>query len=448
MLQQEQKLRDSIERLDKLHILLHEGISDTKISTAITSIQQQYDALIHQMEASNPNFLRNRNDIRIAYLKEVQGDLLQDGQALIQYTVTDSLIFVGLINKHNIFYHHVKKDFPLDQWVADLRSSLTAFHTDPNCANRYDSLAAAYTSVAQRLYQKLLAPLADSLPERLIIVPDGALGYLPFEVLLTGTPTAAPTRWQEHPYLLKKHDISYAHSATMLREMTVHPHLHEPTVPFYGFAPRYEGDTALLASLFKGTDLRKDLQPLPHSGEEVYKAAGMMGGQYFMGVQATEAHFRANASQACILHLATHGRANPKAGDYSFLVFAEQKDSVENEILYARDIYNLQLNADLVTLSACETGIGELQSGEGIISLARAFALAGAKSIVTTLWSVSDAKTKDLMLDFYRNLRKGQRKDAALRQAKLDFLKRNRGAAAHPFYWAGFVGMGDMKRLR
>ena len=137
-------------------------------------------------------------------------------------------------------------------------------------ASRYDSLAAAYTGVAHQLYEKLLAPIADSLPEHLIILPDGVLSYLPFEVLLTAAPTAAPNRWQDHPYLLKKHSISYAYSATMLREMTVHPHLHEPTVPFYGFAPRYDGDTSLLsmsgsvglilADLVKGLDLSTDVQ--------------------------------------------------------------------------------------------------------------------------------------------------------------------------------------------
>lgn len=102
----------------------------------------------------------------------------------------------------------------------------------------------------------------------------------------------------------------------------------------------------------------------------------------------------------------------------------------------------------MVVLSACETGIGKLKKGEGIVSLARAFAYAGAKSIFTTLWKVSDDKTVDLTLPFYQYLRKGWSKDKALRQAKLDYLKRYKGAPAHPFYWAGMIGIGDMGAVK
>ena len=446
VIQQEKKLRDSIDWLEKQRMRLEKNTANPDVSHQLNAIRTQYDGLIRQMESSYPNFLRNRSNIRIVSLDEVQQGLLQPGQAMIQYFITDSTIYIGRIDRNTIRYHHVKKDFPLQQWIAEFRHSLSAFQTDPAQANRYDSLAATYTSLAYRLYEKLLAPVADSLPQHLIIIPDGILGYLPFEVLLTA-PATVPTRWQQHDYLLKKHSVSYAYSATMLREMTMHPHRHEPKSIFYGFAPQYDGDTIELSALYAGIDLRKDLAPLPHTGEEVYKAARLLGGKYFVGRDASEATFRALASEARILHLATHGRANDKTGDYSFLVFTRQPDSSENEILYARDIYNLQLNADLVTLSACETGLGELQSNEGIISLARAFTFAGAKSIITSLWPVSDAKTKDLMIDFYKNLRRGMLKDDALRQAKLDFLQRNRGQAAHPFYWAGFVGIGNMGKI-
>ncbi len=139
-------------------------------------------------------------------------------------------------------------------------------------------------------------------------------------------------------------------------------------------------------------------------------------------------------------------------GDYSYLAFAEVKDSIENELLYVRDLYNLQLNADLVVLSACETAQGELQRGEGIISLARAFAYAGAKSIVTTLWVVDDAASKDLMKEFYLQLRKGKAKkntkDAALQAAKLKLVDGKDAVRKHPFFWAGFIAVGDMSAIK
>jgi CHAT domain-containing protein len=113
-----------------------------------------------------------------------------------------------------------------------------------------------------------------------------------------------------------------------------------------------------------------------------------------------------------------------------------------------RNIYNLTLNADLVVLSACETGIGELKRGEGIVSLARAFAYAGAKSIITTLWSVNDKSTMHIMEEFYRQLHKGQPKDYALWKAKMEYLQKAKSETAHPFFWSAFVPVGDMRAVK
>ncbi|HRI58593.1 MAG TPA: CHAT domain-containing protein [Saprospiraceae bacterium] len=411
-------------------------------------LRQQYEALKKTFETDYPDYYRLKYDLRVEDVAAVQRDLLYPDMALVEYFVGDSAVYIFTIRKQDYSVLEVKKDFPLEQWVAQLRQGMTAFQIDLEMAGKYDSLSILYTEAASNIYTKLVAPIAAKLPAKVIVIPDGVLGYVPFEALLVEKPEN-PTRWSQHHYLLNDHSVSYGYSATMLREMLYRKHKHQPATTFLGFAPIYDGDTTLLDSLFQyDDDRRNDLKPLPYSGEEVYRVANMMKGQAIIGKEASKAAFTEKAGQARILHLATHGQANDRAGDYCFLVFANQKDSAKYELLYARDIYNLQLNADLVTLSACETGIGELQGGEGIISLARAFAYAGAKSIVTSLWSVSDLKTKDLMIDFYKNLRKGMLKDDALRQAKLDFLKRNRGQAAHPFYWAGFVGIGNMGKVK
>lgn len=157
--------------------------------------------------------------------------------------------------------------------------------------------------------------------------------------------------------------------------------------------------------------------------------------------------FASLASGFRILHLATHGVADERVGDYSYLAFASEADSIANELLYVRDLYNLQLNADMVVLSACQTALGRLQRGEGIISLARAFAYAGARSIVTTLWSVEDASTKTLMLAFYRHLQAGMPKDQALQQAKLEWIANAGYFKAHPYCWAGLIVIGDAKEI-
>lgn len=420
-----------------------------KLSTKLFDLKTRAESLQKTFETDFPDYYRLKYDLRTEDVASVQRDLLEPDQALVEYFVGDSAVFVFTIQKNDYSVLEIKKDFPLNDWVTQLRRGLTGFFTDPNLADQYEQLSGAYTAAAYNIYQKLVAPIAAKLPKKVVFVADGILGYVPFEALLAEKPSD-PTRWAQHHYLQNDHTVSYCYSATMLREMIQHKHKTPPTLPFLGFAPQYDGDTSILASTFKYVDdMRKDLKPLPYSGEEVYRAAKIMGGQVVVGAEATEAAFVERAGQARVVHLATHGQANDRLGDYCFLVFGGgTKEAKQQPLLYARDIYNLQLNADLVTLSACETGIGQLRGGEGIISLARAFAYAGAKSIVTSLWSVSDAKTKDLMLDFYKNIDKKAPKDAALRQAKLDFLKRNKGVSAHPFYWAGFVGIGDMGALK
>jgi CHAT domain-containing protein len=117
-------------------------------------------------------------------------------------------------------------------------------------------------------------------------------------------------------------------------------------------------------------------------------------------------------------------------------------------LLTAAELYNLNINADLVVLSACETGVGELLRGEGVISLARAFAYAGAKSIVASLWSVNDQSTMQIMENFYVELKAGKPKNIALANAKRNYLTQNPGIQAHPFFWAAFIGLGDMTALK
>ncbi|MEZ4955450.1 MAG: CHAT domain-containing protein [Saprospiraceae bacterium] len=342
---------------------------------------------------------------------------------------------------------------------------MTGYYTQP-LAGRTDDLyrntVQQYIGAGQRLYEKLIEPVKEKLSTKeLIIVPDGVLGYVPFGALLSGKPKRASI-FDTYPFLEKDYKISYCYSATLLREMKEKQHKRQPTGSLVAFAPFYEGSYTKLDSTFSisfdtlanGKDTlifndvatRKDFINLPASGEEVKAASLFWDGDYYLNSDATEDRFNEVAGNYRIVHLSTHGVADSRSGDYSYLAFAEQKDSIENELLYVRDLYNIQLNADLVTLSACETAAGELQRGEGIISLARAFAYAGAKSIVTTLWVADDNATKDLMKVFYQQLKKGDAKDSALQKAKLKLLEDRRHA--HPFFWTGFVPVGDMSTMK
>ena len=172
----------------------------------------------------------------------------------------------------------------------------------------------------------------------------------------------------------------------------------------------------------------------------------LIPGRLFKGSSATEENFLNNTSDYKIIHLATHAKSNDKLGDYSFIALSKVNDSIlDKNRLYVGELYNLNLNADMVVLSACETGLGELQKGEGIISLARAFTYAGAKSTINSLWSVNDASTKTLMEYFYQNIKNGKSKDEALRDAKLTYLENENYDP--PYFWASFIAMGNMEPI-
>ena len=450
LLQKEQNFRLDITWHEKQRqSMTSEGVSEIDSSFIIESnvlfnLRQRYDSLKAYFERDYPNYYHLRYDRRTMTVSEVQKEILKPNQTLLEYFAGDSTITIFTLHTDKYDVTTVKNDFGLDSLVRQLRTSLTSDRSQG---------ARRYSDAASLLYQKLIAPVKAQLTEEVIIIPDGILSYIPFEALLVESPKEA-VRFKTHHYLLRDHRISYCFSATLLREMMQKKHATPPTVSLMAFAPFFEGDTLQLSDLFSNdADIAFErdattLAPLKYTGEEAYKVAQLLKGEAIVGKAATEARFTEGASKARIIHLATHAKADDRSGDYSYLAFASQKDTIQNALVYVRDLYNLRLNADLVVLSACETGVGKLQRGEGVISLARAFAYSGAKAIVTSIWSVNDAKTKDLMVFFYQNLKRGQAKNEALRQAKLQYLDTHTVEACHPYFWSGFIGIGEQGAVR
>jgi CHAT domain-containing protein len=275
----------------------------------------------------------------------------------------------------------------------------------------------------------------------LVIIPAGAMCDMPFESLLEELPSD-PERFKTHAYLIKQHSINYAYSATLLKEMSEHE-VAVGTETYLGFAPSF-GEGA--SSVIRGK--KYSLAPLTYNSVEVKNIQKLLGeGQIYEGEAATEDQFKKLAGNYSIIHFATHGLANNQDPDYSLLAFTEIKDEQENEFLYVSDMYNMELNAELVVLSACETALGKNFRGEGIMSLARGFSYAGAKSIFTTLWSVNDQATFQIVERFYKNLQDGLKKDEALQQAKLDFIENGSDLTAHPFLWSPYIMIGDTDEL-
>jgi len=463
-IQQEYNLRLDINYFEKQKsIKMDAGFRETdslivNYNSKLFDLRQAYDSLKTNLEHNYTSYYQLKYDLSLVGVSIIQKELLQPNQTLLEYFVGDSAIFVFTVNRDDYQVQQLERDSSLEKWITQLRRGLTAPYDPKEPADSpYRSRtysADQYVEAASRLYELLIAPVENELKEHVIIVPDGVLGYLPFQALLTEKPSRS-YRYHSHAYFGRKHRISYNYSATLWKTMREKQPKQAPTKSLLAVAPYYDGTLYTLDSLYQAElaalDIAGDafttrdaLAPLPHSGAEAYSASQIWNGDYLQNEDATEARFAALAGDYRMLHLATHGEANDKVGEYAYLAFTEIPDSIENELLYIKDIYNLQLNADLVILSACRTATGELQRGEGIISLARAFAYAGAKSIVTTLWKVDDERSKDLMLRFHRHLKAGDDKDTALWKAQNEYLENHTGEAANPFFWAPFIGIGDM----
>jgi len=293
--------------------------------------------------------------------------------------------------------------------------------------------------------------LLDSLmlnPERtrfgtaksLVIVPDDVLMLVPFEILLSRPPNSGGSTWRDQPWLLAVYNFSYAYSATLLNIQKGISEEHEKTAQkpphvFGGFAPSYSKSSAY---------------KLQNTCSMVKNVNKMLGGHAWCDDSATEERFKNSAPDYRTLLLAMHGISDNEHPELSRLLFGDPgPDSlINNNILYASELQIMRLQADLVVLSACHSGSGRLEQGEGVYSLARAFAAAQVPATVMSLWLLHATTAQPLVEAFFKYLQEGKTKDEALRLAKLDFLKKDENfEMTHPFFWAGLAASGDMRAL-
>jgi tetratricopeptide (TPR) repeat protein len=279
--------------------------------------------------------------------------------------------------------------------------------------------------------------------EDMLIIPDGALCFLPFSCL-PRTPSEAPLDYGTYDYFAKDRSISYAYSASVLLAQNRRESV-EYTKNLLAFAPTFNGGAVPFGKRqINQINLRalEGLRPLQYNREEVEEISAFIPRSLpFYGKKATREQFLETMGSARIVHLSSHGTVNAADPRLSFVAFSQLGDSLElEELLYFNDLSSLSLNAELVVLSACETSLGEYVPGETTLSLASAFAASGAKSTLTTLWSVDDAATKDLMVQFYKELAEGKSRSEALafaqqaHRAGMDY--------AHPYYWSAMTLYG------
>jgi CHAT domain-containing protein/tetratricopeptide (TPR) repeat protein len=360
---------------------------------------------------------------------EVRSSLLAPDEALVSFYLGTSGSAAWVATRGGLTAVPLPPRRTID---AAVRAALKAMR-DPAGGDRSALDALARTLSIADITRRLQTP-------RVVVVPDGVLFDVPFEALPdeAGRP------------LVERYAVSYAPSASTLAVLRQASAIRRP--PDAKPAPSIVAVANPIVSSDRGAATRQvdlphldRLSPLPATSAEAKQVAGLFGGGVVLeGPQAKASALRASgADRARIVHFATHGLIDEDRPERSGLVLTADPPN-DDGLLQTREIYGLRFDADLVTLSACETALGQNVTGEGMLGLTRAFFYAGARAVVASLWDVEDAATARLMESFYRNIRDGRPIDIALQQAKLSFI-RSGGDAGRPFAWASFVVNGQAR---
>ncbi|MGH1339152.1 MAG: CHAT domain-containing protein [Aureispira sp.] len=405
--------------------------------------------LLQHFESKYPKYFELKHVVSQTSIQEVQAAL--DPQTLlVEYFQGQEQIYVFTISKKQAFVHHFQHNKIYDVQLASFQNLLI----DTDRANRnINGTYRAFVKASHDLYQLLLANSLMPNKSRLILIPDGQLAYLPFEVLLSKDLVNVANAGQERvefaalPYLLRDYTTNYNYSAQLFLQQRAQIQKNS-ACRILALAPSYSNKTAPNWRNPYERKLREHLEELPGAVRELQFLDKLFGGDFLYNKDANETNFKKKAPAYDILHLAVHGLVDNKKPELSGLALEENNSRLEDNILYAYEIKQLDLQAQLVVLSACETGIGKYQRGEGVMSIGRGFMYAGVPSLMTTLWSLNDQSTPFIMKAFYQNLQNGLPKDKALRHAKLHYLKHYNGVAAYPALWACFVQVGDYAPLK
>lgn len=414
----------------------------------------RYQTLIKQFERDYPAYYELKYQTEVASIAELQ-PAMDPHAILVEYFVGDDAIFIFTIDRDHFEVTTVPNDSELSGSVDALFRSLKKADL------------ASYVRSGHQVYHRIIKPIEQRLAgkNRLIIIPDGILYLIPFETLLANAPES-PVDLTRLDYLINRFEVSYHYSATLYLNGLTKTALAQNRVAeksFIGFAPVFSeagrngfilaNQSLTLKMAAADDDVRTisadgtRIQELTYSEQELsgiieqFQQRGQTAIGYFHS-DASESNFKRQSCNYQVVHIATHGIINTDRPQLSAILFSQPQDSsfVEDGILYTGEAYNLDLQADLLVLSCCESGRGKLVRGEGVIALTRGFLYSGVSNILVSLWKISDKHTSQLMIQFYKNILAGKSYPQALREAKLGLLKNP--ATAFPKMWGGFVLVG------
>lgn len=426
----------SVNELEKQRFLEWENdpLNKKKVIDSLSNLifeqKQLLSSRINSIKKAYPEYYNLRYETSIIAIDSIQQYLLKPGETIIEYFLGGSYLQIFVINKSDFQVLSIRIEEEIQRWLFIFQNSVRRFPTV--APNDLQANLKEYVDAAYYLNQNLIAPVAGLVGKKLVLIPDAELGFLPFDALLSAYPEDMMTP-KKFAYLVRDYTISYNYSVTLMQEMLDRKNKKQ-LKPYLGIAPEFLRENS------------NGLAALKYNRDEVIGVHERIGGEVIFGRDANKKRFLAMQSGFSVIHLATHGKANNAAGDYSFLAFTEMDSlSGDDALLFVKELYNLSTNAEMVVLSACETGTGELLEGEGIASIARSFSYAGAKSLIATQWSVDDKSTNKLIHLFFERIKEEEPKDVALQAAKLSFIDSGNQKLAHPYFWASFIPIGNMQ---
>ncbi len=407
MLEEEALLQKNITEIKVQYVNTSDTIRQNSLRTSLRNLQITHRKLLRQMEHYNPGYISLRHEEQAIDISKIRAELNAD-QALLGYYVAENDYYIYVITRHGsqISQFTLPRDF-----YTRLRQLLHSLTTDPLLYS-FEG-----TETVEWLYTMLIAPMLGHLRDfpRWLILRDGMLNLIPFEILREKG---------------KKETLTMHYAIAYQPGIDLSPGNNGTITNMVGFAPYYK------------TYPSDSLPSLPHSEKEIRTTSRLL----FLGPEATKEQFLKLIGQADALHLATHAQYNDSLPENSYLSFSPSHTGYR---LYAHEIANLPLeHIKLAILSFCDAERGKVHHGEGILSLARSFRLAGCPRMLATLWKADDEITSYLVEAFYKYLSAGSPPDIALQKARTDYFSSELGSAHnHPYYWANIVYIGDTAPL-
>jgi CHAT domain-containing protein len=428
--------------------------------------RESFNSLQQELLLDSPSYSFLTGLKRPLTLEEVQNKVLGDNQFILEYFINSDKLDVWVISKNSSSFVEIPVTADeVNKKIEDFRKPFEELKGKESLF--IDILSKCSAGNLSELYSIIFKPVLDkvSIPDNaeLFIVPDGILYYLPFEALVTEMGKNSDkgvvfSDFSKNKYLIEKYSISYIPSATLL-DPSLREKKEKPSGTFLAFGnPDFSvtPDVQIIPGMNNFIRLQGGenyyFAPLPNTEkqvkniEEFFKKTGKS--DIYLGNNATEDNVKSKSSDYKYLLFATHGFVDEANPMYSALVFSLKGNTQDDGFLRAMEILNLNIKAELVVLSACETGLGRIRTGEGVIGLTRSFMYAGSPSVVVSLWSVESASTATLMEVFYKNLLSGMNKGEALRKAKISLMKGTemmegkKVSYSHPFFWAPFILVG------